>query len=124
MKLLLDTHAVLWWLADADLDPQALDAIADPGNLVFVSAASVWEAAIKAGLGKLDIPEPLDVAFRDDGFEPMPIAFAHAERAGGLPVHHRDPFDRMLIAQAQIEGLTIVTRDPAFAPYDVTVLAC
>ena len=124
MKLLLDTHTVLWWLADAELAEEALDAIADPGNLVLVSAASVWEASLKASLGKLDVPESIEVAFADDGFEPLPIDFRHAERAGGLPGHHRDPFDRMLIAQAQIEDLTIVTRDRAFAPYEVAVLGC
>jgi PIN domain nuclease of toxin-antitoxin system len=124
VKLLLDTHAVLWWLADAGLTDDALDAVADPANLVYVSAASVWEAGIKARLGKLDIPEPLEVAFRDDGFEPLPVTFEHAARAAVLPDHHRDPFDRMLVAQADLEGLTIVTRDRAFAPYDVRTLAC
>jgi PIN domain nuclease of toxin-antitoxin system len=124
MSLLLDTHALLWWLGGESLDPAASEAIAAPETLVVVSAASVWEAAIKARLGKLQVPESLASVVRSEGFEPLPITLAHAERAGGLPLHHRDPFDRMLVAQAQIEGLTIVTRDGTFDAYDVTVLAC
>jgi PIN domain nuclease of toxin-antitoxin system len=124
MNLLLDTHTVLWWLMDADLESDALEAIADPGNLVHVSAVSVWEASIKAALGKLDVPESLELAFNADGIEPLPIELRHAERAGALPPHHRDPFDRMLVAQAQLEGLTLVTRDLAFAPYEVPILTC
>jgi PIN domain nuclease of toxin-antitoxin system len=124
VSLLLDTHALLWWLQDAAMDPGVVSQISDPATLVVVSAASVWEAALKASLGKLEAPEPLGVAATAEGFEPLAITFAHAERAGGLPLHHRDPFDRMLVAQAQIEGLTIVTRDPAFAAYDVDIVGC
>lgn len=124
MNLLLDTHALLWWLADAPLEREAAEAIADPGTLVAVSAASVWEAVIKASIGKLQVPGPLDQAAADEGFDPLPVSLAHAERAGRLPMHHRDPFDRMLVAQAIAEGLTVVTRDPAFALYDVPTLRC
>jgi PIN domain nuclease of toxin-antitoxin system len=124
MNLLLDTHTLLWWLAGADLDPSALDAIAAPSTLVAVSAASIWEASIKQALGKLDLPGSLRVAVDDEGFHPVAITLEHAERAGGLPDHHRDPFDRMLVAQAQLEGLTFVTRDPVFDAYDVSVLRC
>jgi PIN domain nuclease of toxin-antitoxin system len=123
VSLLLDTHVVLWWLAGTRLAPTAAERIGDGGELVVVSAASIWEAAIKAALGKLHMPEGLADAVVDEGFEPLPIAFPHAQLAGELPAHHRDPFDRMLVAQALTEGLTIVTHDPVFATYGVPVLA-
>jgi len=124
MRLLLDTHALLWWLGGSPLADAARERIAEPTTLVAVSAASIWEASIKASLGKLRLPGSLAVAVADNGFEPLPISLRHAEAAGALPRHHRDPFDRMLIAQAVAEGLTIVTRDPAFADYEVDVLPC
>lgn len=124
MNLLLDTHALLWWLDDSPLAPAARDAIADPDNLVAVSAASVWEIEIKRALGKLDAPAGIVDAVGASEFEPLPISLEHAALAGGLPAHHSDPFDRMLVAQAKLLGLTVVTRDPAFASYDVKVLAC
>ena len=124
MNLLLDTHALLWWLADIDLTVSAVEAIADPGNVVMVSAISVWEIEIKRSLGKLDAPEDLIEAIGDSGFEPLPVEFSHARAAGGLPPHHRDPFDRMLIAQAMTDGLVVVTRDIAFEDYDVETFAC
>ena len=124
MNLLLDTHALLWWLAGVGLTDEAATAIGDPDNLVAVSAATVWEASIKAALGRLELPEPIGTAVVEDGLEPLPITLEHAERVTLLPPHHRDPFDRMLIAQAQVEGLVIVTRDPGFRAYDVTVLSC
>ncbi|MGH9040929.1 MAG: type II toxin-antitoxin system VapC family toxin [Acidimicrobiia bacterium] len=122
MSLLLDTHVILWWLEGSTLREEVVDRIAHPGTLVVVSAASIWEAAIKQMLGKLDVPESLTGAVLDEGFEPLPITFDHAGRAGALPPHHRDPFDRMLIAQAAVEGLTIVTHDLAFDAYEVDVL--
>lgn len=124
MNLLLDTHALLWWLRGAPLRDEAHEAIADQTNLVAVSAASVWEASIKKALGKLRFKESLVEAVVAASFEPLAVSAAHAERAGALPPHHRDPFDRMLVAQAQVEGLTIVTRDTSFNAYDVSVLAC
>lgn len=124
MNLLLDTHALLWWLADSDLTALAVEAIADPENVVMVSAISVWEIGIKRSLGKLAAPEGLIDVITDSGFEPLPIAFSHARAAGALPPHHRDPFDRMLIAQAMTDGLHVVTRDVAFEAYDVKTLAC
>lgn len=124
MNLLLDTQALLWWLAGDDLAPHAAALVADPGNLVAVSAASVWEAGIKAALGKLDVPGPLPQAVREEGFEPLPVRLDHADLAGRLPPHHRDPFDRMLVAQATLEGMTLVTRDHAFDPYDVPIERC
>ena len=122
MSLLLDTHVVLWWLEGTRLADAVIDRIADPGELVVVSAASIWEASIKAALGQLDMPEALGDAVLEEGFEPLPVTFAHAEDAGQLPPHHRDPFDRMLVAQALAENLTIVTHDPAFGPYGVNLL--
>lgn len=122
MRLLLDTHALLWWLADAGLTDQAREAIADPANLVMVSAASAWEISIKKALGKLAAPDDLEQQVDAGGFNALPISIAHATAAGRLPRHHDDPFDRMLIAQAFAEGLTIVTHDKRFADYDVATL--
>ncbi len=122
MRLLLDTHALLWWLADEGLTTEARDAIADPANLVAVSAASAWEISIKKALGKLAAPDDLEQQVQTGGFLPLPISIAHGVAAGQLPYHHEDPFDRMLIAQAHIEGLTIVTRDKRFDVYRVALL--
>jgi PIN domain nuclease of toxin-antitoxin system len=119
-RLLLDTHVFLWWLAD---DPQlgmkAKDLIADASNQVFVSAATAWEISIKKSIGKLDAPGDLDAIVEDEGFERLPISFFHGERAGDLPQYHRDPFDRMLIAQSQAEGLELVTADDVIPQYAV-----
>ena len=122
MRLLLDTHALLWWLADEGLIPQAREAIADPANLVAVSAASAWEISIKKALGKLSAPDDLEQQVQTSGFIPLPITIAHALAAGQLSRHHEDPFDRMLVAQAIAEGMTIVTRDKRFEDYDVTLV--
>lgn len=122
MSLLLDTHALLWWLANAPMSADARSRIADAETLVVVSAATLWEIGIKRGMGKLEVEGSLDEGLRH--FEPLSISWDHATAAAALPPHHRDPFDRMLIAQAQIEGLTLVTRDAALAAYDVALLAC
>jgi PIN domain nuclease of toxin-antitoxin system len=122
VRLLLDTHALLWWLADEGLIPQAREAIADPANLVAVSAASAWEISIKKALGKLSAPDDLEQQVQTSGFIPLPITIAHALAAGQLSRHHEDPFDRMLVAQAIAEGMTIVTRDKRFEDYDVTLV--
>jgi len=118
VRLLLDTHAFLWWCGD---DPRLGDverrAIRDGANEVFLSAASVWEMAIKQELGRLQVPEPASAAVARLGFEPLPIAFAHAEATTLLPPLHRDPFDRLLVAQARTEGLTLVTSDPLIREY-------
>jgi PIN domain nuclease of toxin-antitoxin system len=117
---LLDTHALLWWLFDDPrLGTAAREAVADPLNVVYVSAVSVWEVAIKRAMGKLRAPDDLAVQVDAAGFERLPIGFDHAERVGALPRHHRDPFDRLLVAQAQVEGATLVTGDRALAAYDV-----
>lgn len=122
MRLLLDTHALLWWLADEGLSAQARDAIADPANFVAVSAASAWEISIKKALGKLVAPDDLEQQVKAGGFAALPISIAHAVTAGTLARHHEDPFDRVLIAQAFGEGLTIVTRDRRFKDYGVALL--
>ena len=118
MRLLLDTHAFLWWCGDdARLGDVERQAIRDGANEVFLSAASVWEMALKQVLGRLQVPEPASAAVARLGFEPLPIAFAHAEATISLPPLHRDPFDRLLVAQARAEGLTLVTVDPLVRAY-------
>jgi PIN domain nuclease of toxin-antitoxin system len=122
-RLLVDTHALLWWLTDDPaLSPAARDAIANPANEPLVSAASVWEIAIKRSLGKLSAPTDFPALISDGGFDWLAIGADHAWRVSGLPKHHRDPFDRLLVAQALIERLEIVTKDPWFAEYGVDVL--
>ena len=123
MILLLDAHAVLWWLADdGELATEAREAIADPLNEVLVSAATVWEIEIKRALGKLDAPPRLADAIQTAGLSGLPISLHDAERAGRLPQHHSDPFDRMLVAQAERLDAILVTRDPVFSAYDVESL--
>lgn len=124
MKLLLDTHVLIWLLAgDTRVSAEVRSAITSAENLVFVSAASIWEISIKQGLGKLDVPGDVNVQVAACRFESLPISSEHAWWAGALPPHHADPFDRMLIAQALHERLTIVTHDAKFTAYDVRVLS-
>lgn len=124
MILLLDAHTLLWWLADdRSLSPSARTAIADPASDVLVSAATVWEIGIKRGVSKLEAPSELVAAIEQSGFDGLPVTLADADRAARLPAHHRDPFDRMLVAQAARLDAVIVSRDAAFAPYGVEVLA-
>lgn len=124
MRILLDTHALLWTVGNpAELNSEARDTIEDGANVVLVSIASAWEIAIKRGSGKLEAPRDLGRAIADQSFATLGITLDHARAVGDLPAHHRDPFDRMLIAQALVEGLTIVTRDPRFAIYGVPLLA-
>jgi PIN domain nuclease of toxin-antitoxin system len=124
VKLLLDTHALIWILSDDPrLTAEAREAISDPETFVAVSPASAWEIEIKRALGKLDAPNDLLQQVADARFVPLSITLEHAITAGALPPHHRDPFDRMLIAQALLEGLTIATRDPRFERYAVTTMA-
>lgn len=118
MKLLLDTHVLLWWLDDpAQLSAAARDAIQDGANMVFVSAATAWEIVIKRELGKLNAPDNLDEVLRQCQFTPLVMTVAHALTVQSLPARHRDPFDRMLIAQARAERMTLVTRDPKILEY-------
>lgn len=125
---MLDTHAFLWWASErgARLSDRARDLLGDGSNDVSLSLASVWEIAIKVGAGRLGLPDPVEryvpERLRDHGFDLLPIELLHTFRAGALPQIHRDPFDRMLIAQAQIEGVPILTADPAISRYDVETI--
>jgi PIN domain nuclease of toxin-antitoxin system len=123
VKVLLDTHILLWWLADDEhLPARAAATIADPDTEVVVSAASAWEISIKQAAGRLDAPEDLLDAVVANDFGTLAITAHHAIAAGRLPAHHADPFDRMLIAQAGIEGFTLVTVDGRFSDYEVELL--
>ena len=123
MRVLLDTHTLLWWLNDdATLSQRAREIVADGSNLVFLSAAVMWEIAIKRTLNKLTIPDRIYEVLDAQPFESLDITTEHAREVGNLPMHHRDPFDRMLIAQARIEGLTLMTRDAHLAKYEVSII--
>lgn len=123
MQLLLDTHALLWWMGDMpQLGATARRHIMQPDNRAIVSAVSVWEIEIKRALGKLKAPGDIKAAIDASQFETMPITIDHSIAAARLPPHHQDPFDRMLIAQAKEENLTIVTKDQVFPAYNVPIL--
>lgn len=123
MRILLDTHALLWWLEDSPLlAVRARSAIAR-ASAVYVSAATVWEISIKRAYGKLKAPADLEEQLKVNRFEPLPISVAHALAAGSLPLHHHDPFDRMLIAQARAESLALATRDRLIRKYEIRILA-
>jgi PIN domain nuclease of toxin-antitoxin system len=127
LNFLIDTHCWLWWLSEPErLNATARRQIAHHSNAVFFSAASAWEIAIKAALGKLQLPEPaadyVPSRVSTQGMIPLPINQRHALQLEKMPLHHRDPFDRILIAQAQMEGLPILTADPHFRSYDVKIL--
>jgi PIN domain nuclease of toxin-antitoxin system len=127
MKALLDTHVFLWWITNRDLLSQpARQIIGDGGNELFFSAGSAWEIAIKTRLGKLRLSDDLERFIAEqltvNAFQPLPIYVSHALRVHSLPDHHRDPFDRILIAQAQMENLPILSSDPLIGQYDVRVL--
>jgi PIN domain nuclease of toxin-antitoxin system len=124
VRLLIDSHALLWILGSpGQLSAPAYMALGDPANERLVSVAALWEIAIKVSVGKLSIPMALDAAMIHSAATPLAITIDHAKRAQTLPFHHRDPFDRMVIAQAIEEGLTIVTRDRHFPAYGVPILA-
>lgn len=120
MRLLLDTHAFVWW--DNDELPELVSRQIQRADEVFVSAVTAWEIAIKAALGKLEARGAVATAVADYGFTPLPIALRHADAVRKLPPHHRDPFDRLLVAQALEEGLTIVTADRVLKKYRVPLL--
>ncbi|WP_342672899.1 type II toxin-antitoxin system VapC family toxin [Patulibacter americanus] len=123
MRLLLDTHAVLWWLGGSTrLGAVARERIADGESFVAVSAVSLWEIEIKRSIGKLRAPADVLGGVRSGGFELLALTPEHAVAAGRLPMLHRDPFDRAIVAQARLEGLTVVTGDRRVADYDVPVL--
>jgi PIN domain nuclease of toxin-antitoxin system len=126
MKILLDTHVFLWWVTDdRRLSRRAKDLISDGDNEILLSAASGWEMAIKSGLGKLKLPEDLGEFLHDqmgrNGIGGLPVLLKHAVRVRRLPDHHADPFDRLLVAQAQIEDLTLLTADKNIKKYDVSI---
>jgi PIN domain nuclease of toxin-antitoxin system len=124
MRVLLDTHILLWWLAaDPALPRLAADVISNPDTNVVISAASAWEIAIKKAVGRLEAPDDLLNALEANDFESIAITTTHALAAGQLPRHHNDPFDRMLIAQSRLEGLTLVSIDRRFSEYDVELLS-
>jgi PIN domain nuclease of toxin-antitoxin system len=123
MRLLLDTHTLLWALGDPDrLHPSTRALLEDSTHEVFVSAASLWEIAIKVGLGKLVVPDDLERALFAVGFQALEIRFPHVRAVRTLPAHHRDPFDRLLVAQALHENLVLVTRDARIPLYGVEVI--
>lgn len=123
-RLLLDTHTLLWWLSDSpSLGASAREAIMQPRNEIYISAASTWEISIKRALGKLEAPDDMDSIVEEEGMLKLPITLFHGEQAGSLPDIHKDPFDRMLIAQAQAEGLAIVTADSVFQQYNIRLMA-
>lgn len=122
MRLLLDTHVVLWWLAESPQLPSGSRTAIARCEAAHVSAATAWEIAIKKARGKLEAPDDFEKALKANRFDPLPVTVAHAWAAGALPRHHEDPFDRMLVAQARIEGLTLMTRDRRIASYDVRIL--
>lgn len=122
MRLLPDTHAIVWWMADdARLGADARVLLEDERHELLFSAAVAWEISIKRALGKLRIPDRYAELLLDEGATRLAISLEHADAAGRLPAHHRDPFDRMLIAQTQLEDAVLVTADAAFVPYDVRV---
>ena len=127
MNVLLDTHVWLWSLASPDrLSPETRSLLSSTRNVLFLSAASAWELAIKAALGKIELPEPVETyvptRMARQGVTPLPVTHTHALRTSTLPSHHRDPFDRLLVAQALVERLPILTADAAFHRYDVEVI--
>lgn len=121
-RCLLDTHTLLWWLSDdPQLGERCRHLISDPRNQIFVSAASTWEISIKIALGQLEAPADMDSVVEDEGFSKLPISLYHGQLAGQLPSIHRNPFDRMLIAQAQSEGLILITADEMIPQYKLRV---
>ncbi len=123
-RLLFDTHAFLWWLESDTprLHPDAIAAITNAQNIVCVSVVNAWEVAIKISTGKLRMTHRFADLVEHYGFSTLPVLLPHAAAVQTLPLHHRDPFDRMLIAQARVEGLTLITRDPNMRKYDVPIL--
>lgn len=126
-RILLDTHVWLWMnSSSARLRPESRTLIEDEGNLLFLSAVSTWEIAVKHSLGKLELPAPpnryIPARMAENSVRPLPIEVLHTLRAASLPLHHRDPFDRLLVAQAQTEELELMTADRALHSYDVTVI--
>lgn len=123
-RLLFDTHAFLWWMDhdESRLPFGSFETIQRSDSEVFLSVISAWEMAIKSSMGKLQSPHEVESAAKHYGFSILPVLLPHAIAVRDLPLHHRDPFDRMLIAQAKVEGLTLITTDPHMSHYDVPIL--
>jgi PIN domain nuclease of toxin-antitoxin system len=122
MRLMLDTNALLWWRDESPRLPDRVsEEIRNPDNDIVVSAVTLWEIAIKRLLGKLQFPEDFEEVMAEEGFSLLSISYHHLRALDGMPRHHKDPFDRMLIAQSLAENLPIVTNDRAFALYDATI---
>jgi PIN domain nuclease of toxin-antitoxin system len=121
-NLLLDTHVLLWWLGGSNRLSQAARKTIVESSAVYVSAASVWEIGIKVSKGKLNFGGDMEAQLLENGFRPLPVSISHALAAGALPPHHGDPFDRMLIAQARLESLTLLTSDSRLGAYGAPVL--
>jgi PIN domain nuclease of toxin-antitoxin system len=120
MNLLLDTHILLWWLADdSRLNVQHRELLSDTKHLCYISSATIWEISIKTHLGKLTIPDTYLDEVRNQGFLELPVMWKHAAKIAGLPEIHRDPFDRLLVAQAQVEKLILLTEDPNIHKYGI-----
>jgi PIN domain nuclease of toxin-antitoxin system len=123
MNCLLDTHVLLWWLNDDQpLSTKSIATISNGRNVIFVSAVTIWEIQIKHAIGKLELPDNFRDSLQQGSFEYLDVTPTHAFAVGQLPMHHRDPFGRMLIAQAQVENLTIITRDAQFQHYSVSLI--
>jgi PIN domain nuclease of toxin-antitoxin system len=123
LNILLDTHVLLWWLDDNPaLGEAARQAIADPEHLVFVSAVSIWEIVKKKSIGKLLIPDDFPQILQEQPFHYLDMTVEHAFKLGELPLHHRDPFDRLLVAQSLVEGLTLATGDSDIRKYELPLL--
>lgn len=123
MRLLVDTHLLVWWVAGRRLPREAVALIEDATNELLASAASIWEIAIKAGLGRIAVdPAELSGALAAGGFTPLPVTMRHAAAVAGLPPIHRDPFDRLLVAQSQVEGLSLLTHDRVLGRYGALVV--
>ncbi len=123
MDVLLDTHVFLWWLSDdQDLSQKARNVIASSSNSIVVSAATAWEIAIKRRLGKLEFDGDPETEVSEQGFRMLPVRFSHASEVGRLPSFHRDPFDRMLVAQARVENMGLLTVDPMIVRYPANII--
>ncbi|OCA56235.1 type II toxin-antitoxin system VapC family toxin [Photorhabdus namnaonensis] len=122
-RLLLDTHVFIWWLTNnSKLGPITRNILSRGANIVYVSAVTPWEISIKRSIGKLDFRADFEIAMEKNNFFPLPISHSHAEYAGDLPRYHSDPFDRMLIVQSQMEGLTLISADSIFSQYDIRLI--
>lgn len=122
-RILLDTHAIIWWLAEPELlSKKQFDIISEPSSQVFISAASIWEIRIKESIGKIEVPQNFLDLIKDEGFQFLAINESHADYVSSLPLIHKDPFDRIIIAQAKLEKLSLVTSDKSFEGYEVEII--